>query len=83
MTLMDLPQIVSSLLARIQEAAPAAGFTSGEAAAQPAVVARGFRFLVGAYTLIWVILAAYLLSLSVRLRRLSQTVRRLKERIGP
>lgn len=52
------------------------------AAAQPANVERGFRFLIGAYTVVWVVLAVYMFSVSVRLRRLSRQVRRLKERFG-
>ena len=43
---------------------------------------RGLRFLNLAYTAVWVVLAVYMLSLSLRLRRLSAQVRRLKERAG-
>ena len=61
---------------------PAAGFVAENVAARPEVVERGLRFLNLAYTAVWVVLAVYLLSLSLRLRRLSSQVRRLKERAG-
>ncbi len=82
MTLPGLGALVTTLVALAQDAGSAAGFTAETVAARPEVAARGFRFLIGAYTAVWVILAAYLLTLSVRLRRLSQQVRRLKERLG-
>jgi len=77
---MTVSQIVATLLAGMP-ALNAAG-ASDTMASQPEFAARGFRFLVGAYSVIWFILAGYILSLSVRLRRLSQQVRRLKERDG-
>jgi len=61
---------------------PVTGFTAENVAARPEIVERGLRFLNLAYTAVWVVLAVYLLSLSVRLRRLSLLVRRLKERAG-
>jgi CcmD family protein len=61
---------------------PAAAFAAENVAARPEVVERGLRFLNLAYTAVWVVLAVYLLSLSLRLRRLSAHVRRLKERAG-
>ena len=79
MTLPDLASMATSLTLLLQSA------TAPEAAAaalEPAQVARGFRFLTAAYTVVWIILAIYIMSLSVRLRRLSQQVRRLKERLG-
>ncbi len=82
MTPPGLGALVTTLAALAQEAGSAAGFTAETVASRPEVAARGFRFLIGAYTAVWVILAAYLLTLSVRLRRLSQQVRRLKERLG-
>lgn len=82
MTLPDLAAVASSWVALAQESSQISGFSAESAAARPEVVARGFRFLIGAYTAVWVILAAYLLSLSVRLRRLSLQVRRLKDRTG-
>ncbi len=51
-------------------------------AAQAAMIERGLRFLMSAYTIVWVILAIYMLSLSVRLRRISSQIRRLRERFG-
>ena len=51
-------------------------------AAQTAVIERGLRFLMSAYTIVWIILAIYMLSLSVRLRRVSSQIRRLRERFG-
>jgi CcmD family protein len=77
-----LSTLAASLLALAQEAAPAARFTADTIAAQPALAARGFRFLIAAYSAVWTILVVYLLTLSVRLRRLSSQVRRLKERAG-
>ena len=44
---------------------------------------KNLNFLFWAYTFIWIILAAYLVSLSVRLRSLSSQVRRLKARLLP
>jgi CcmD family protein len=76
-----LASILAGAIAAVQEAAPTA-FTADTVAAQPAVAARGFRFLIGAYSAVWTILVVYLLTLSVRLRRLSAQVRRLKERSG-
>lgn len=61
---------------------PAAGFVADTVAARPEVVERGLRFLNLAYTAVWVVLAVYMLSLSLRLRRLSTQLRRLRERAG-
>jgi CcmD family protein len=44
---------------------------------------KNLNYLFWAYTLIWIVLAAYLVSLSVRLRSLSAQVRRLKARLAP
>ena len=79
---MILPDIASTggALTALLQAAGVPDAVAG--AADPAQVARGFRFLTAAYTVVWVILAIYIMSLSVRLRRLSQQVRRLKERLG-
>lgn len=75
-----LPALAAALEMLAQESSPATGFTAETVAASPAVVARGLHFLMGAFCAVWVILAAYLFTLSLRLRRLSQQVRRLKER---
>lgn len=75
----DPASIGASFTALLQAgAAPDAA----SAALEPARAERGLRFLTAAYTVVWVILAVYIMSLSVRLRRLSQQVRRLKERLG-
>jgi CcmD family protein len=74
--------IVTVLLAIAQEAAPPTAFTAAEAAARPEVVQRGLRFLMMAYSVVWVILAAYILSLSIRQRRMAQQIRRIRERLG-
>ena len=74
--------ILAGLLAAIQESAPQAAFTAAEAAARPEVVQRGFRFLTAAYSVVWVILAVYLLTLSIRQRRLALQIRRLRDRLG-
>ena len=75
-----LPPLVPFLAFLAQE--PVTGFTAETVAARPEIVERGLRFLNLAYTAVWVVLAVYLLSLSLRLRRLAQQVRRLKERAG-
>lgn len=84
MSLSHLSDVAAVLAAAIQDTiAPlASGPAADTVAAQPAVAARGFRFLIGAYSAVWTILAAYLLSLSVRLRSLSRQVRRLKDPSG-
>lgn len=76
--------ILSSISPLVALAAqePAARFAAENVAARPEVVERGLRFLNLAYTAVWVVLAVYMLSLSLRLRRLSAQVRRLKERAG-
>jgi CcmD family protein len=76
----DDPTLVAALLAAVQEE-PVRRFVAG-AAADPEANARRFRFLITAYVAVWTILAAYLFTISVRLRRLSRQVRRLKERLG-
>lgn len=42
---------------------------------------KNLNYLFWAYTLIWVVLVAYLISLSVRIRSLSSQVRRIKARL--
>jgi CcmD family protein len=44
---------------------------------------RSFQYLFWAYTLIWIALAGYLLSLSLRLRAIASQLRRLKSRLPP
>jgi len=78
---MTFSTIAATLLAGLP-AVDAVG-AADTVASQPEFAARGFRFLVGAYSVIWLILAGYILTLSVRLRRLSQQVHRLKGRNGP
>jgi CcmD family protein len=69
-----------ALFAGVQDAAaPAMGAV--EAAARPDTAARGLRFLTAAYTAVWIILAGYLLLLSVRQRRLERQLRLLRERL--
>lgn len=53
------------------------------AAAEPEAVERRLRFLSWAYTAVWLILAAYLLLLSVRQRRLERLLRLLRDRVTP
>jgi CcmD family protein len=74
------PPLASLLALLLQE--PVSGFNAENVAARPEIVERGLRFLNLAYTAVWVVLALYLVSLSIRLRRLSLQVRRLKERVG-
>ncbi|HYS77393.1 MAG TPA: CcmD family protein [Candidatus Dormibacteraeota bacterium] len=80
MNLPNLPPVASVLALLAQE--PVSGFTAENVATRPEIVERGLRFLNLAYTAVWVVLAVYLVSLSVRLRRLSLQVRRLRERGG-
>lgn len=42
---------------------------------------KNLNYLFWAYTLIWVVLAGYLLSLSLRLRAIASQLRRLKSRL--
>jgi CcmD family protein len=42
---------------------------------------KNLNYLFWAYTLIWIALAAYLLTLSLRLRAVSSQLRRLKSRL--
>ena len=44
---------------------------------------KNLNYLFWAYTLIWILLAVYLLSLSVRLRVVASQLRRLKSRLSP
>ncbi|HEU4400734.1 MAG TPA: CcmD family protein [Candidatus Polarisedimenticolia bacterium] len=85
MSLFPLPSFAHHLIAAVQETLPPGSFSAETAetvAARPEVAARGFRYLIGAYSAVWTILALYLLTLSIRLRRLSNQVRRLRERAG-
>ena len=45
------------------------------------IEARRLRFLFWAYTVIWIILATYLLTLSVRLRAVREELRRVRSRV--
>ena len=94
MTLVDLAGQAAGLLTGTGEflaglcgagiqAAGAGAATAFEAAVQPDAVARRLRFLSWAYTAVWLILAAYLLLLSMRQRRLERLVRQLRERVSP
>ncbi len=78
MSLPPLASLLSALALAVQE--PISGFTAETVATRPEIVERGLRFLNYAYTAVWIVLAVYLVSLSVRLRRLSDQVRRLKQR---
>ncbi len=71
-----------TLLALAQGPLATATGSALDPSAQAAMIERGLRFLMSAYTIVWVILALYMVSLSVRLRRISSQVRRLKERFG-
>lgn len=86
MTLVDavalIPALTAGAIQAAAEGAAAAGGMAAEAAARPDQVLRGLRFLSGAYTVVWVILAAYIFMLSLRQHRLSRQVRRLRERLG-
>ena len=82
MTLFEAVGGLLDVAATIQAASPDAPFVAGEATARPDQVVRGLRFLTAAYTAVWVILAAYLVLLSVRQRRLERALDRLKRRFG-
>jgi len=75
-----VPPVASALALLLQE--PATGFTAETVGSRPEVVERGLFFLNVAYTTVWVVLAVYIATLSIRLRRLSRQVARLKERLG-
>ena len=64
------------------DGAAAAAGTAAEVAARPEIVQGRLRFLSLAYTMVWVILAAYIALLSLRQRRLERQLRRLRERLG-
>ena len=69
-----------ALFSGIQDAAaPAVGAV--QAATTPEATARGLRFLTAAYTAVWIILAGYLLLLSMRQRRLERQIRVLRDRL--
>ena len=80
---MNLPEAASlfGFLAGIQDGLPQTTMTAAEAVMRPEVVQRSLRFLTFAYTVVWVILAGYLVILSLRLSRLVQQLRRLRERL--
>ena len=44
---------------------------------------KNLNFLFWAYTLIWIVLVVYLVSLSVRLRAISSQLQRLRSRLAP
>ncbi len=71
------PHTLLAILIGLMQEGGAGGGPQEAAAAE-----RGLRFLMGAYTVVWVVLAAYIFSLSIRLRRVSRQMRRIKERLG-
>jgi CcmD family protein len=78
-----VPTLAAGLIqAATEGASAAAGMTADAAAARPEVVMGRLRFLSLAYTMVWVILAAYIALLSLRQRRLERMLRRLRERLG-
>ncbi len=77
----DPAALGASLLTLLQEIAAPAARAAEEAASRPGTAERSLRFLAGAYIVVWGVLGAYMLILSVRLRALSRQVRRLKERL--
>jgi CcmD family protein len=77
-----LPAFAAGAIQVAAEGAAASAGMAAQAAARPETVLRGLRFLSGAYTVVWVLLAAYLVMLSLRQHRLSRQVRRLRERLG-
>jgi CcmD family protein len=80
---LDLNSLAVCLVSLAVQTAAPQGASMANAVADPAAITEpGLRFLMGGYTVVWVILAAYILTLSVRLRRLTRQVRRLKERLG-
>jgi CcmD family protein len=85
----SLPDLAGILFATLAGGIQAAGAGAADAVASvaavadPAAVERRLRFLSWAYTAVWLILAAYLLLLSMRQRRLERQVRLLRERLSP
>jgi CcmD family protein len=71
---------LGALFSGIQDAA-APAIEAVEAATRPDVVASKLRFLTAAYTAVWIILAGYLLLLSMRQRRLERQIRALRDRL--
>jgi CcmD family protein len=82
MTLFEAAAFFGHGLAAIQAAAPDAAMAVAETASRPDQVARGLRFLNAAYVAVWVILAAYLVLISMRQRRLERQMQRLRQRLG-
>jgi CcmD family protein len=82
MTVFELASMLGHGLAAVQAAVPDAPFVAGEATARPDQMARGLHFLNAAYTAVWVILAAYLVLISLRQRRLERQMQRLRQRLG-
>ena len=76
-----LPGLLGGIQAAGAGAADAAGALAG--AVEPEAVATRLRFLSWAYTAVWLILAAYLLLLATRQRRLERQVRLLRDRVSP
>ena len=78
-----VPALVTGFVqAATEGAATAAGMTAEAAATRPELVMSRLRFLTLAYTMVWIILAAYIGMLSLRQRRLERQLRRLRERLG-
>src|SRR5205809_256630 len=82
MTVLEPVTFLAGLLAAIQDSPVVAGVSAAGAAVRPDAVERGLRFLAGAYGVVWAVLGAYLVILSLRLRRVARQVRRLRERLG-
>ncbi|MGD8376860.1 MAG: CcmD family protein [Acidobacteriota bacterium] len=58
--------------------------TMAEGDALAAVEERRLRFLFWAYAVIWILMAAYLVSLGIRIRSVRQELDRMRERLsGP
>jgi len=82
MSLFEAAAFFGHGLAAIQAAVSDAAMGVGEAVSRPDQVARGLHFLNAAYTAVWVILAAYLVLISLRQRRLERQMQRLRQRLG-
>ncbi len=79
----SLVLLAALLLPAAAAAAPADAnaATATEGGGLDPTEARRLRFLFWAYTAIWILLAAYLLSLSLRLRAIQLELRRTTERL--
>lgn len=82
--LLVLPAVMPGLPAAHAQPSGSQVTTMAEGDALAAVEERRLRFLFWAYAVIWILMAAYLVSLGVRIRAIRQELDRMRERLsGP